>query len=538
MKRVGRVILVVLIALGLGGCGDWQQQQDRQEQNRQPSRQQANNESTQQQAFEKVRQPAVAGMFYPANQKELAEEVDQFLEDVESEPLKNLRGLICPHAGYRFSGKTAAFGYKQLVGRKIHTVIILAPTHYAMFAGASIPDVDAYRTPLGTIPLSPKAAELAKLKPFVVNPSCQVSRPGWWRQAPKELPPFGEDTPHTWEHSLEVQLPLLQRTLKDFSIVPVVFGKVDPEAVARALLKVLDNKTIVVASSDLSHYHPYALAKELDTQCVKAICSLDIKRMKQQEACGKDPILSLMYIAKKKGWKAKLLDYRNSGDTSGDKSGVVGYAAIVFYDPRGESDTPKTPKPAGQNEFSPGQRKFLLELARKTISRVVEGGDPPVSADVPKKLTQRRAVFVTLTKGSRLRGCIGSIFPQRPLCQAVIHSAANAAVADTRFPPVQPDELDQIEIEVSVLTVPKQLHFSSPEELLNKLRPNVDGVVLRVGQHQATYLPQVWDQITDKRDFLGHLAQKAGLAKPDWMSEKAAVLVYQVEAFKESEIAN
>lgn len=319
---------------------------------------------------------AVAGLFYPRHQKDLAKAVDESLKDVEPEAIKNLRGLVCPHAGYEFSGKTAAFGYKLLKGREIDTAIVMAPSHYAAFKGASIPEVDAYQTPLGMIPLSPKARELAKLEPFVVNPTCDVRRPGWWKAAPKELPPFGEDTPHSWEHSLEVQLPFLQRTLEDFRLVPIVFGQqADPEVAARALEKFLDDKTILIASSDLSHFHPYETAKRLDTACVSAICNLKIAWMEQQEACGKAPILTLMHVARKKGWKTKKLDYRNSGDVTGKMQGVVGYTTIAFYEPAGAAAVEKTSRQHGQDRFTPKQRKFLLELVVQDRRRDRQGSN-------------------------------------------------------------------------------------------------------------------------------------------------------------------
>ncbi len=282
---------------------------------------------------DEVREAAVAGLFYPAERDALAAMIDGFLANAKVEPVEKVRGLVCPHAGYRFSGQTAAYGYKPLTGRDVRTVVIMAPSHYAAFQGASIPDAEAYRTPLGTVKISPKAKELAEVRPFVSNPPCRVRRPPWWPQSPKKAPPLGQDTPHTWEHSLEVQLPFLQKTLKDFTIIPIVFGQVDAEEAARVLVDRVDEKTILVASSDLSHYYPYEVARRMDASCTKAICDLDIEGMEKEEACGKAPILTLMRIAKQKGWKAKLLDYRNSGDTSGDKSGVVGYAAIVFFQP-------------------------------------------------------------------------------------------------------------------------------------------------------------------------------------------------------------
>ena len=507
------------------------------------------NQAVPTETFDAARQPAVAGMFYPSDKKELARDIDRYLAEANPDPVKNLRGLICPHAGYRFSGPTAAFGYRLLDMRPGRTVIVMAPSHYASFDGASIPDVPAYRTPFGDIPLSPKAAKLAKTDPFVVNPTCRVNRPAWWRKAPKDLPPFGEDTPHSWEHSLEVQLPFLQRTAVSFSLVPIVFGKVDPQAVAEALMKYLDENALLIASSDLSHFHPYETARHLDSSCIRAVCSLDTKWMASEEACGKGPILAMMYVAKKKGWKARLLDYRNSGDINsgdinsgditGDKKGVVGYAAIAFFEPDG-TESAEQPKQERPDTYNDAQRKSLLELARRTLTDVVTLGRLPEvdAAKVDEKLKQTRACFVTLTEGGQLRGCIGSIFPREPLYQSVIHNCQSAATRDPRFPPVGTDELDKLKIEISVLTVPSRLEFKTPDELLAKLRPNVDGVVLRVGGRQSTYLPQVWEQLPGKEQFLDRLAMKAGLPQSAWRNPDTLILVYQAEAFEEAKEAN
>ncbi len=486
--------------------------------------------------FEKIRGPAVAGLFYPRHERDLKQTVDRLLADVKSgpntKPIPNLRALVCPHAGYEFSGPTAAIGYKQLQGRDFSTVILMGPSHYAAFAEAYVSTVDAWQTPLGLIPVSPKAVALAKNEPFTAGTQYEVHRPAWWRQSPKELPPFGQDTPETWEHSIEVQLPFLQRTLPDAAIVPVIFGQVDPKKAAERLMPFLDDQTLVIVSTDLSHYHPYAEAKAIDKWCIKAVCDLQVEDMTGDDACGRGPLQTLVEIAKQKGWKARLLDYRNSGDTSGDRSGVVGYAAIAFFDPRETkaSTSPKDVAPCYTNS----ERRYMLRLARKSIiAAATDGRSPDEDAKVPEKLLERRACFVTLTHKGALRGCIGSIFPEEALYQAVIRRARSAAIEDPRFPPVRGDELKQIEIEISVLTVPRPLKFASPQDLLAKLRPHIDGVVLRVGRSQATFLPQVWESLSDKREFLGELSEKAGLAASAWMDPSAEVLIYQVEAFKE-----
>jgi AmmeMemoRadiSam system protein A len=528
MNAFYRRILVPVIIISLTGCS--RQSAQSQTPSARPT------EIGSAASLKKIRGPAVAGIFYPKAESDLKKQIDEYLAEAKPEPIKNLRALICPHAGYEFSGKIAASGYKLLVGRDYDTVIVLGPSHYALFEGAALSGADAYETPLGLIPISPKNAELGKLKPFAINPPCRVQRPSFWHQSPMQLPAFGEDKPDTWEHSLEVQLPFLQRTLKKFDILPVVFGNVDPQEAAKVLLKFIDDRTLVVVSTDLSHYYPYEIAKQLDAGCVRSICNLDIEEMEREEACGKKPIITLLEIARQKGWKAKLLDCRNSGDTAENKDRVVGYAAIAFYQPAaGETASAGQAGQDKRQEYSAEERKLLLDLARKTITRVTSGENPPEleASAVPEKLRLRRACFVTLTKKGDLRGCIGSILPEEPLYQAVISRAKAAALEDPRFTPVRSEELKDIEIEISVLTIPRPLEFSSPEDLLKKLRPNIDGVVLHMGMRQATFLPQVWEQIPDKTDFFNHLAQKAGANASAWREPGTLVLIYQVEAFKE-----
>ncbi|MCX7721920.1 MAG: AmmeMemoRadiSam system protein B [Verrucomicrobiae bacterium] len=506
---------------------------------------------------ERVRPPAVAGLFYPRDATSLSRMLDRLLAEAPARALPNLRALICPHAGYEFSGPVAAHAYKLLIGRSYDTVIILAPSHYAAFEGASVPATDAYETPLGRVPMSPKAKQLAVKKPFVLEPRCVVHRPGWSYMSSRPTPGIGEDTPDTWEHSHEVQIPFLQKVLTNFSILPIVFGNVDPEAVAAALAEVLDDRTLVIASSDLCHYLPYERATEMDRRTIKWVCDLDVKSLAapaaRDTACGRGPMLTVMHLAKRNGWRPQLLDYGNSGDTSGDKSqGVVGYAAIAFSS-SADSTTPEQcaattatqpplagvkPESASSHapvELTSAEKSFLLELARKTITSVTTGGTLPKidPATVPPGANVSRGCFVTLTKHGQLRGCIGNILPAGPLYQAVIENARSAALHDYRFPPVRSDELKDIHIEISVLSEPVPVQFSSPDELLAKLKPGKDGVVLEIGERKATFLPQVWQQLPDKVEFLNHLAMKAGAGPSDWRGKDVKVSVYHVLAFEE-----
>ena len=478
----------------------------------------------------RVREPAVAGLFYPKDPQQLSQAIDALLAAAKPDAVPGeLKAVICPHAGYEYSGLTAAFSYKAVAGRNPQTVILLAPSHYAAYQGASVCAADIYRTPLGDVKISGKSKTLATMPPFMpepkLTPGPQFQRPGWYVQSSHAAPPVGEDTPETWEHSGEVEVPFLQKVLKPFELVSVVFGDTDTAAAAQALAGLLDDRTLIVASTDLSHYHPYDEARQLDSRTVNAILAMTPDAIGGTDACGFMPVRTLLHLAKLKGWKPKLLDYRNSGDTSGNKNqGVVGYTAIAFYAPE-------------QETYSKEDRKLLLDLARRTVKEVVTKGAPPAvdAKSFPAKFAEVKGCFVTLTENGALRGCIGHIVPQMPLYQAVVENAQSAATRDYRFQPVKPEELDKLEIEVSVLTVPQPLPFSSPDDLLAKLRPHRDGVVLQINGHGATYLPQVWDQLPDKVMFLNTLSEKAGCPPDAWRGPGTAVAIYHVEAFKESE---
>jgi len=244
--------------------------------------------------------------------------------------------------------------------------------------------------------------------------------------------------------------------------------------------------------------------------------------MRARAACGKGPILTLLHLARQKGWKAQMLDERNNGDVTGDKDHVIGYTAVACYAP------PTTSLPEAE-------RSFLLQLARTTLLSVTTNGTVPEAAatDVTPKLAERKACFVTLTKNGALRGCVGNLAATQPLHQAVAESARNAALHDPRFPAVERDELEAIRIEISVLTEPQPLAFTSPEDLLSKLRPNEHGVLLHIGPRAATFLPQVWAHIPDKAKFLDQLAQKAGCEPSAWRGQEVSVLIYQAECFEE-----
>lgn len=454
----------------------------------------------------KVRLPAVAGMFYPAGPKELRHMVLALLKDARGVDIPGkILGLVSPHAGYIYSGIVAAAGYRQ-IAQSTRTVILLGPSHRVPLRGASIPEVEAYRTPLGEVRLARLASTLRKLPFFQAVPEA-----------------------HEREHSLEVQLPFLQVVLKDFKIVPILTNHADPKTLATILAPHVDGDTLILASSDLSHYHPYESAVALDRICTGAISNAKFSDMPLCEACGKQAVLTLMHIAEIKGWRAQLIDYQNSGDTAGNKNRVVGYASIGFVERKEASSTMK-------ETLSTQDRKALLKLARSAIeSKLLKGAKIRRPETPSPALTGSGGCFVTLHKHGRLRGCIGTIEPVTSLAECVEENARNAAFHDPRFPPLGAEELSKIDIEVSILSVPKKISFQDGEDLKRQLEPLVHGVILSRGMHRSTFLPQVWKQVPDKEQFLEHLCLKGGMSATAWQDPETEVEVYQAEVFGEED---
>lgn len=258
-----------------------------------------------------IREPVVAGQFYPAEKEELRSVVRHYLDvPVPAGLSAGCRGLVVPHAGYLYSGSVAGAGYAclaRLPRDRSYTVIVLAPSHQVYFAGAALPADDVLRTPLGDIPVASGAQRLLKKGHVLVA-----------------------EQAHAFEHAVEVQLPFLQMTLKDFSVLPLVLGEVDPRALAQDLLALALPDMLVVASSDLSHYTPYAVAVEHDHRTLDHILRGEGDLLGGEDACGFLPIRTLLAMASAFHWQPHLLQYRNSGDTAGDRTAVVGYGAVGF----------------------------------------------------------------------------------------------------------------------------------------------------------------------------------------------------------------
>lgn len=447
-----------------------------------------------------IREPAVAGAFYPAAPAALRRQVDDLLAAAPQLDLPPPKAIVAPHAGYIYSGALAAQAYARLRPAKdrIRKVVLLGPAHRVAFQGIAMPASAAFLTPLGQVPVD---AELAA----AIEGMPQVHR---------------LDAAHAMEHSLEVHLPFLQRVLGDFAVLPLVVGPTEPLAVAQVLDRVWGGpETAIVISSDLSHYHGYDEARGLDARTAARIEALDFGRIDGHGACGAYPLNGLLLMARHRGLSATRIGLCNSGDTAGDRSRVVGYGAWAFA-------------PCGTREFAVSQRHALLDLAQRAIrSGLRTGKRPEVRVDsFAQALQTLRASFVTLKRAGRLRGCIGSLETQRPLVADIAWNAWSSAFADPRFAKLQHEELGGLQLGISVLSPPHPLHVESEADLKAQLRPGIDGLILADGPKRATFLPQVWEDLHDADSFLAHLKQKAGLA-PDHWSDTMQVSRYTAESF-------
>jgi len=466
-----------------------------------------------------IRPPAKAGSWYPADaaalQKDLANLTRQAQKTtVAIPPEATLKAIILPHAGYVYAGWTAAHAADLLRGKNFSKVVLMGPDHYVGFRNGAISAVSGYRTPLGTVNLHADAAKLRLQSDFF-----------------QAIPESDRN-----EHSLEMVLLYLQYYLKDFELIPVVLGPTDIERCADLTDAILDSRTLLVVSSDLSHFLPYSEAVARDRETINRILNLDSSNLlaSDNRACGAVPISVLITLAKRHNWKPLFLHYSNSGDTAGDRLRVVGYAAIAFW---GDLSMQSNHHPNAH--FSQEQGQLLVKLARHTIMKKlgqeVNAGEATALAEAlqTKSFQSPCGTFVTLKIHGRLRGCIGNLTATESVSEGVRRNAINAAFSDPRFKPLSAEELGQTEIEVSILTEPRPLEYRDGEELINKLRVNVDGVIIRKGYASATFLPQVWEQLPRPEDFLAHLCMKAGLPADAWKDPELEVSTYQVQYFEE-----
>lgn len=476
-----------------------------------------NNYSLRDEDMNKTREAAVAGLFYPADVYQLSSELDGYLKHAGPSLSRRPHILIVPHAGYMYSAKVAAQAYQKLqpFGREIRKVILLGPSHRVTLNGAALSSADSFRTPLGKVPVDREiTAVLAQDKSFTYN-----------------------DLAHKNEHSLEVQLPFLQKTLQDFSIVPVVYGTVSPEALASTLRPLLDrNDTLLVISADLSHYLDYETARKVDEHTAALVA--ESKPLDPHLSCGAAGINTALLLARELGLQPQMLDMASSGDVGGDMQSVVGYAAWVFN--RGAEPqkqlTPLEREVENLDNFGRHNRQALLDIARKGLEEAVLHGKKyaPSRQDYADVLFDKGAAFVTLTKKGELRGCIGSLIAGRAIALDIAANAYAAALEDVRFPAVKAEELPDLSFSISLLTDYERLHFKNEEDVLKQIVSGKDGLVIRDGDRQGVLLPSVWEQIPDKREFLNNLKIKAGLSPVYW-SDKVKIYRFRVVEIKADE---
>ena len=445
----------------------------------------------------RIRPPAVAGTFYPAQREAIAKDISTLLAAAQTRIPSTAqipKAIIVPHAGYIYSGPIAASAYACLLAARtiIKRVVLLGPVHRVPVRGLALPGADVFTTPLGNIPIDQGAvALLANMRQVVESPSA-----------------------HAQEHSLEVQLPFLQQVLADFSLVPLAVGDATPEEVAQVLERLWGGpETLIVISSDLSHFLPYRVAQQVDGDTVAHILGLR-EPLSHEQACGGTPVNGLLLAAKRHHLEPQLLDLRNSGDTAGDKDRVVGYASFAFME-----------------ELKTDQGQVLLPIARAAIAQAL--GKKQQAREDAVWLQETGACFVTLTQAGALRGCIGTLQAYRPLLADVKANALAATFHDPRFAPLSKAELDSTRVEISLLSPLQAMCFDNEADALAQLRPMIDGVVLEYGEHRSTFLPQVWEQLPEPENFLIHLKRKAGLAANFW-AEGVKLSRYTVSKWKES----
>ncbi|MBI3010723.1 MAG: AmmeMemoRadiSam system protein B [Candidatus Omnitrophica bacterium] len=458
-----------------------------------------------------TRTAKVAGSFYPENTQDLRRQIESFLiQQPGGCPEGKVRILLAPHAGTVYSGPVAAKGYACLQGSRYDGVVVVGFTHRQHFEGSSVDTATDYQTPLGKLPVDRKAVDFLLQADGIQHVA---------------------SAHESAEHSLEVQLPFLQLSLGSLPIVPILMGShdwADIQKLSKALAGLSQKGDyLFVFSTDLSHYHSYEQAKVIDQTTTRGILFESPKalyglfRKGQAEACGQGPILTSLLLASKLGFPGRhLLSYANSGDTSGERQRVVGYAAIGMVDPD---------LSALEGRISSEAGAALVAAARQALVKALDPQRPvkPVILEEYPELKRASGLFVTLRKSGALRGCIGRTQAKDSLASLIETVALEAAFNDPRFPPVEAKELASVQIEVSVLSPPKRLNQ------LEDLIAGRDGVILEHAKGRGLFLPQVWEETGWSRvEFLEELAsQKAGLRPQDW--QQARLYVFQDQIFQE-----
>lgn len=478
----------------------------------------------------KIREPAYAGKFYKANPVQLREQLEGFFAKAPSKKHGVTRALVSPHAGYVFSGEVAASAFRQIKpGRQIKNVFLIGSAHKVPVKVASVYNGAYYKTPLGKVAVNQK----------ITN------------QLLKQKSRFRFNEPaHLKEHSLEVQLPFLQYHLQhSFKIVPILINTKNEkhlQNLADDLNQYYTKDNLFVLSTDFSHYPKYEDACRIDSLTASALATGDPKRLLMQiqqnresgvsqlktSMCGLSAMIVMMHIAEQHEHEIHKIQYQNSAASPyGDKKRVVGYWSMRITD----NDQNKN-KNNNSSEFSlsTDEKQTLLTIARETISTYLQTGKLPSlkTYQITPQLKTQTGCFVTLNKNKRLRGCIGNFSGKLPLAEGVQEMAVAAATEDNRFQKVEPEELPEIDIEISVLT-PLQKISSLDEFKMGK-----HGIYIKKGMRTGTYLPQVADGVDwTKKEFVEHCAQnKAGLQPGEW--KKADLYTYKALIFSEKNLTH
>ena len=444
-----------------------------------------------------VRVPAVAGTFYPSRREELWLMIYSMLNEADANNQDAPKALVAPHAGYIFSGGIAAQAWKSVenFAAQYKRLVLVGSAHRAAFEGIAVSDAAYFASPLGTLALDREFID------NIVDAGIAVR----------------DGNAHRYEHSLEVQLPFIQKLLPEVRIVPLLIGRANIEAVVRCLNFCWgDDSTLVVVSTDLSHYLSEMRAVEQDRLTMRKIAFLD-PTIADSAACAALPLNALLYLASLHNLEPCHMQYAHSGMQSGDTERVVGYGAVALT--------------RSHSRYALGA--IMLKIARAAIqARWCDVGSllfPRITG-----LHDLGATFVTLTRNGQLRGCIGRLQASDIVLNDIQRNAVAAAFNDPRFAPLTCDELGGLNIEVSLLSTPEALFVTDEESLVNQLRPGVDGIVLRYRGAQGTFLPQVWQELPEPQQFIKHLKMKAGLS-PDFWSEEIQCERYTVEKWKESD---
>lgn len=478
----------------------------------------------------RVREPALAGRWYEGERERLQVRVDVFCQSAAD---AQLHGRVCavivPHAGYVWSGRVAGHAYRQVKRGTVRRVIMLAPSHYAGFRGFSILDVDAWRTPLGDVTVD---AEVCKM---LRTHKLHVANDSWHKQ----------------EHSLEIQLPFLQRAVGNFKLVPILVGQItaaDAEAIAAAIRPYVTDDTLVVVSSDFTHYGPNYRYLPFSEDAENKLLALDMGAMnlilKKDFAgymaylqktgitiCGRFPIAIMLKLLPQDA-RGKLLKYDTSGRMNGNYANSVSYMAAAFTSGAKSADG-----------LSVAEQKILLQIARATLDTRIKSGRIPGGLDKLYKLTPalkaKSGVFVTLKKQDQLRGCIGKIgYPEAadklpPLYECVQMMTVEAATRDPRFPAVKANELKNIYLEISALTIAREVGGWEDFQV------GRDGIIIRKGWKSAVFLPQVAPEQGWSREMtLSQLCRKAGLEADEWRNPGMKFFTFTAQVFDEGLIRN